>query len=248
MYDPFNEFGVFFINLYFLCLFIGIIYYPFDIVINKYVFNSFYITNVISIILYFLGIQFPNYTFLLFLLFLILYLILYAFYLFIIYVIPATGFETLFIPIRELLLAIPPLPLLINKGVFRMFKNFFGLFSGFINFEDFFKDYFDFSKQNIIQNVRIFNPNIDLLIESMQNNNKNNSNNINDDRNDVDVCINSQTPITTPDMNFVDLIMNEIKTTKNSVKCNLNSIKSYIKTASNEASMEATDKINRMND
>lgn len=241
MYDPFNEFGVFFINLYFLCLFIALIYYPYDIIINKYIFNSFYITNFISIILYFLGIQFPNYTYQLFLVFLVLYLILYAFYLIIIYIIPRTGFETLFIPIRELLLAIPPLPLLINKGVFRMFKNFFSLFGGLINFQDFFKNYFEFSKENIIQNVRMFNPDIDLVIETMQNNNKN-------DKNDVDVCINSQTPITTPDMNFVDLFINEIKNTKNTVKCNLNSIKSYIKTASNEASMEATDKINRMND
>lgn len=248
MYDPFNEFGVFFVNFFLVCLLLGIIYYPFDIIINKYLCNSFYISNVLAKILNFLGLQFPNYTHILFLLFLILYLILYVFYLFIIYVIPETGILTLFIPIRELLLAIPPLPLLINKGVFKMFSNFFGLFSGLINFKDFFKNYFEFSTQNIIQYIRMFNPDIDLLIENMKNNNTNNKNNNDDDKNDVNVCINSQSPITTPDMNFIDLIINQIKNTKNTVRCNLNSIKTYIKTSANNAVIDAKDKINHIND
>ena len=49
-------------------------------------------------------------------------------------------------------------------------------------------------------------------------------------------------------MNFVDLFMNEMKNTKNTVRCNLNSIKSYIKTTANDASMEATDTANHIND
>lgn len=245
MNDPINEFGIFFVNFFLICLLFGIIYVPFQIFINIYLCNKCFITEGISKLLNFFGIQFPNYTHPLFLVFFIIYLILYGFYLIIIYVIPETGGKTLFIPIRELLLAIPPLPLLINKGVFKMFGNFFGFLSGFIHFDDFFKNYFEFSIENIIEYIRIFNPEIDTLIENMENYNKNN--NQDNDKNDVDVCINSQAPITTPDMNFVNLFMNEIKNTKNSVRCNLNSIKTYIKTSANEASTEATDNINNIN-
>jgi hypothetical protein len=252
MSDPFNEFGVFFINFYFLCLFIGLIYYPYDIFINKYLCNSCYITEFLSKILNFLGLQFPNYTYLLFLIFLILYLILYGFYLIIIYIIPPTGFPTLFIPARELLLAIPPLPLLINKKVFYMFDLFFKFIGARINFNEFISNYFNFSKDNIIENLRIFNPNIDLLLEN--NGGKRNKGGDNDEqgeedyeeknsKTDVDVCVNSQAPITTPDMNFIDLIINQIKNTKNNIKCNLNSIKYYIKSTANNASMDAKDKI-----
>lgn len=247
MYDPFNEFGVFFINFFLICLLFGIIYLPYQIFINIYLFNKYFITEFISKILNFLGIQFPNYTYPLFLVFFILYLILYGFYLIIIYVIPETGIKTLFIPIRELLLAIPPLPLLINKGVFKMFENFFGFLSGFVNFNDFFKNYFEFSIENIIENIRFFNPNIDTLIEKMENYDKNNNQDNYNNKNDIDVCINSQAPITTPDMNFVNLFMNEIKNAKNSVRCNLNSIKTYMNTTANEASMNAKDNINNIN-
>jgi hypothetical protein len=268
MSDSFNEFGVFFINLYFVCLFIGLIYYPYDIFINKYLCNSCYITEFLSKILNFLGLQFPNYTYLLFLIFLILYLILYAFYLIIIYIIPETGLPTLFIPARELLLAIPPLPILINKKVFYMFDLFFKFIGARINFKEFITNYFSFSKDNIIENLRIFNPNIDLLldnIESTDDNNKNGgkrnkgsgNNGDNEDnqdheednyeernsKTDVDICVNSQAPITTPNMNFIDLIINEIKNTKNNIKCNLNSIKYYIKSSASNATMNAKDKI-----
>jgi len=268
MSDSFNEFGVFFINLYFVCLFIGLIYYPYDIFINKYLCNSCYITEFLSKILNFLGLQFPNYTYLLFLIFLILYLILYAFYLIIIYIIPETGLPTLFIPARELLLAIPPLPILINKKVFYMFDLFFKFIGARINFKEFITNYFSFSKDNIIENLRIFNPNIDLLLDNIEStdDNKNNggkrnkgsgNNGDNEDnqdheednyeernsKTDVDICVNSQAPITTPNMNFIDLIINEIKNTKNNIKCNLNSIKYYIKSSASNATMNAKDKI-----
>jgi len=249
MYDPFNEFGVFFINLYFVCIFLKIIYYPYDWIINKYLFNSFFLSNGISELLHLLGFTFTDNTYQLFLVFFVLYLILYGFYLIIIYIIPKTGFETLFIPARELLLAIPPLPLLINKGVFRMFDNLFGFLSGFVKFNNFFINYYEYSRSNILEYIRFFNPNIDLLIEGMKNgNNNNNDNDNNNDKSDVDVCTNSQTEITTPDMNFVDLFINQMKNTKTSVKCNLNSIKSYIKTSANDAKTDANDSVNHMND
>jgi len=233
MSDPFNEFGIFFLIFYLICLLIGFTYY-FIKYLLKFLFEDYFLTDIYISISHIIGITFPNFTYPLFLLFLILYLILYVFYLIIIYVVPETGLNTLFIPIRELLLAIPPLPLLTNKGVFSMFDSIFSYIGGYINFNEFFQKYFEFSKSNTIEYIRIFNPNIDSIIEKMENNIKNNNKN-NDDliensKNNVDICINSQAPITTPDMNFIDLFINEIKNTKNNVKCNLNSIKTYIKT------------------
>lgn len=234
MSDPFNEFGIFFLIFYLICLLIGFTYY-FIKYLLKFLFEDYFLTDIYISISHIIGITFPNLTYPLFILFLILYLILYIFYLFIIYVVPSTGFITLFIPIRELLLAIPPLPLLINKGVFSMFDTIFSYIGGSIQFKEFFQKYFEFSKNNIIEYIRMFNPNIDSIIEKMENiNNKNNNddnnNLIENSKNNVDICINSQAPITTPDMNFINLFVNEIKNTKNTIKCNLNSIKTYIKT------------------
>ena len=247
MNDPFNEFGIFFINFFFVCILLGIIAFPYDIIINKYLCNSSDLTEALSILLKLLGHEFPRTTFLIFLFFLMLYFILYLIYLFIIYEIPPTGIQSLFIPIREILLKIHPLPLLLDKGVFHMYDNIFNFFNGYINFKDLFREYYEFSKDNIISYIRIFNPDIDLIIENLKNKNDNSNENDNAN-NEVDVCINSQAPITTPDMNFVDLFINEIKSTKNNIKCNLNSIKSYIKTTANDAKMEATDNINHIND
>jgi len=64
---------------------------------------------------------FPSYTLILYYLVTIFFLFMYLIYLFIIFVIPETGFPTLFIPVRELLLSIPPLPALINKGIFSFY-------------------------------------------------------------------------------------------------------------------------------
>jgi hypothetical protein len=254
MNDPFNEFGIFFIVFFIVCVFLGLfVYYPFKLIVNDYLTNdNVHIVKAIKFLLNLFGVQFPSHTYILFLLFLILYLILYGFFLIIMFVIPKTGWETLFIPIRELLLKIPPLPLLIEKKVFYIFELFFGLFSGYINFNDFFNDYFSFTKDNIIQMIRIFNPSLDSMLDKIDNfNNKGDNKEVginDDDKTNVDVCVNSQAPLTTPDMNFIDLVINEIKNTKNNIKCNLNSIKYYVKSSANDASMNATDKINHMND
>lgn len=241
MSDPFNNFGVFFINLYHVGILFAITYYPVKL-FCEYMFGKFIIIDVILFIMYFIGIVFTSNTIFIYLLFLILYLIMYVFYLIIIYIIPETGFLTLFIPIRELLLKIPPLPILIDKGVFKTFDNFFSFIGGSINYKKFFNNYAQFAKNNIIEYIRLFNPDIDSIIEELQNKNKNDNDNDND-IGDVSICVNSQAPLTTPNMNFVDLFMNEIKNAKNNVKCNLNSIKAYIKTSADEASMETKDAI-----
>lgn len=239
MGDPFNEFGVFFLNFYHIGILFAIIYYPVKFFFRYNFGRNFIITNIILFIIYFIGIVFTTNTSFIYFLFLILYLIMYVFYLIIIHIIPETGFATLFIPIRELLLKIPPLPILIDKGVFKTFDNFFSYFGGSINFKNFFNNYAEFAKNNIIEYIRLFNPDIDSIIEELQNKN----NNTDDDIGDVNICVNSQAPLSTPDMNFADLFMNEIKNAKNNVRCNLNSIKAYIKTTTDETAMETTDAI-----
>ncbi len=66
---------------------------------------------------------------------LLFYLIFYILYLIIITIIPPTGPATIFIPIRELLLKIPPFEDLINFGVFRLLDKLFSVFGidGWIN-------------------------------------------------------------------------------------------------------------------
>jgi hypothetical protein len=53
----------------------------------------------------------------------ILFLILYIIYLIIMFIIPPTGIATLFIPIREMLMSIPPLQELKDKGVFDLYNS-----------------------------------------------------------------------------------------------------------------------------
>ena len=87
---------------------------------------------------------FPSYTLTLYYVITIFFLIMYFIYLFIIFVIPETGIATLFIPVRELLLAIPPLPALINKGIFNFYKSLFGVlgFTGDPSIANFSREYF----------------------------------------------------------------------------------------------------------
>lgn len=162
----------------------------------------------------------------------ILFIIMYIIYLVIIIIIPATGFATLFIPIRELLLAIPPLPQLSDRGVFRFFEKFINFFipNGSFNdkFKDFFTSYFDDMKYSVIEMIRVFNPDIDIIIEEMNNNNKKSE--IDNINNDVEVCINSNTEFTTPNTNYFTMLINDFKNTKYYIKCNLKNINSYVST------------------
>lgn len=95
----------------------------------------------------------------------IFYLIFYAIYWFIINIIPETGLLTFFIPIRELLLMIPPLPELTEYGVFRfieaLFKAF-GLSTPLEKFKAIMKAKYRFSRENMKRIVDYFFPDTDL--------------------------------------------------------------------------------------
>jgi hypothetical protein len=164
-------------------------------------------------------------------------LIMYIFYIIITTIIPETGFPTLFIPVRELLLMIPPLMTFEKRGIFRLITNIIEFFISFDSFKNrlikLFKDYYLFSKNNTYELIKLFNPKINIenftnVIENMNNNNKKME--LNNIKNDIDVCIGANSDITTPDMNYINILKNNIGDMKNSFKCNLNTIPAYIST------------------
>uniref|UniRef100_A0A6C0ENN0 Uncharacterized protein n=1 Tax=viral metagenome TaxID=1070528 RepID=A0A6C0ENN0_9ZZZZ len=178
---------------------------------------------------------FPSFTLIFYYLITILFLIMYFIYLFILFVIPETGFPTLFIPVRELLLSIPPLPALINKGVFNFYKSLFGVLgiTGDPSIANFSKEYYYFSKDGTYEILQLFNPyldvdKVDTVIEYMNNNNKKSE--IKNLKKDVDVCIDGNSDFITPDSTYTDILKNNINDVKNNVKCNLKSITPYIET------------------
>lgn len=172
-----------------------------------------------------------------YLLVLIFSLIMYLFYIIIKTIIPETGFPTLFIPIRELLMKIPPLQTFEDRGIFRIFSStieFLGMNTSFKDgLKKFLGDYYLFSKNNSYELIKLYNPHIDIenfknVIENMSNNNKTQElNNIN---NDIDVCVGSSSDLTTPDMNYLNIFKNNINDMKNNFKCNLNTLPAYIST------------------
>ena len=179
--------------------------------------------------------SFPSYTLTAYYLITIFFLIMYFIYLFIIFIIPETGFATLFIPVRELLLAIPPIPALINKGIFKFYGSIFSLlgFSGDPSLSKFAREYFYFSKDGTNEIIQLFNPHLNVekinnSIEDMNNNNKKTE--IKNLNMDIDVCINSNSDFTTPDTDYTGILKNNMNDVKNSVKCNLKSIVPYIQT------------------
>lgn len=179
--------------------------------------------------------SFPSYTLTAYYLITIFFLIMYFIYLFIILIIPETGFATLFIPVRELLLAIPPIPALINKGIFKFYESIFSLlgFTGDPSYSKFAREYFYFSKDGTNEIIQLFNPHLNVekinySIEDMNNNNKKSE--IKNLKMDIDVCVNGNSDFTTPDTDYTGILTNNINDIKNSVKCNLKSIVPYIQT------------------
>jgi hypothetical protein len=174
---------------------------------------------------------------------LVFYIIFYFLYLFIITVIPPTGFATFFIPIRELLLKIPPFPDLIEYGVFKLIGRLFEIFKINGMFKKFVKTneaLLAFSNDNI----KIV---LSYLFPSFKNNIDNFVNNVNIDKfnnftenkregiykkieNDTNICVaNNIIPIV-PNMSASERVTSIYKNQLTTVKCHANSIGSYVKT------------------
>jgi hypothetical protein len=177
----------------------------------------------------------------------VFYIIFYVFYLIIIFIIPETGIATLFIPVRELLLKIPPFPQLIKYGVIKLMDDIVmvsGLKGHLLRFFTFNKALFVFSKDNI---KRIFNhifPKLgDKIVEAM-NVKEEEENNDNkriepelDPKNKVykkietetDICASNKLINITPDMTEGEMQNARFKNTMITANCHSKSVGKYIR-------------------
>jgi hypothetical protein len=162
---------------------------------------------------------------------------MYGIYLIIKYVIPDTGFPTLFIPIKELLLKIFPLPDLEQAGIFRFYDAVVSVFY-FPTFEEKIKnllyEYYLFSKNGTIEVIKIFNPSIETetletaIIETLKNYNRDEK--YKKIEKDVNVCISNNIELTQPNATYIEDIKANINNIKTNIDCNMKSIGSYIST------------------
>lgn len=169
----------------------------------------------------------------------VFYIIMYIIYLIIIYVIPPTGFATLFIPIRELLLAIPPLPSLIKYGVFKLFDKIIeslGL-SGFVlKIVGIIGALFDFSRSNIKQVLLLLFPGMEKAINELEKKEepkeepkKEKSEIHKQIEQDKNICIAYNTKPITPDMSTSEKMKVNYTNLNEIIKCESQSIGNYIK-------------------
>ncbi len=164
---------------------------------------------------------------------------MYLIYLFIMYVIPPTGILTIFIPIREILLMIPPLPALQKFGVIRLMDRIMeaiymkGLLIKFVKING---AVFDFSRENIKRVLILLLPSLKDKIDKFTNNLEDKEEqtkgkteihkNIEDNKN---ICIAQNTKMITPDMSSGDRISNEFSNLFEMIHCESKSIGDYIR-------------------
>jgi hypothetical protein len=204
------------------CIFIGIIF-------NQDFKEIAEIKAILDSIYFFCG-KIPWWTQTLFIIIFLLFLIVYVIYIIIITIIPPTGFETLFIPVRELLLAIPPIPDFKSKGVFDIFDRIFW-FIGFNNegFKNKCTNYLFFCKEDVYDLIKLFNPHLNIeKFANMVENKDNQNRKIAEASDNIDVCIGSESSFTPPNASYVNIFKNNISDIKNKVKCNLDAIPAYI--------------------
>lgn len=168
------------------------------------------------------------------------YILMYMIYLFIVNVIPETGFLTIFIPIREILLKIPPLPALEKFGVIRLIDRIMEALylKGFlVKFVKINGALFDFSRENIKRVLILLVPSLEEKIDAYdrqmpkQEEKKEEVVNeihkkIEDDKN---ICIKQNTKMTTPDMSASDKISTEFSNLFETINCESKSIGNYIR-------------------
>ena len=121
--------------------------------------------------------------------FIIFYLIFYFIYVAIKTLVPDTGIQTFFIPLKEILLQIPPLPTLERYGIFRLIEcifNSFGITPALQGFIKFNLCFIDFSRDNIRTILKMIFPDIDFDSEKPLESKKTN----NDDSDEKDIMKN----------------------------------------------------------
>lgn len=172
------------------------------------------------------------------------YIIMYIIYLIIIYIIPPTGFATLFIPIREMLLLIPPLPSLIKYGVFRLFDKIIeslGLSGFLLKIVSIIGALFDFSRANIKQVLLLIFPGMDNVINELEKKEEKPKEKPKEEpkekkseihkqiEQDKNICVAYNTKPITPDMTTSEKMKINYSNINETIKCESQSIGNYIK-------------------
>lgn len=171
-------------------------------------------------------------------LFIIFYIIFYIIYIIIITIIPDTGFPTFFIPLKELLLKIPPLPSLIEYGIFKLFDSILDALKLSTSFKRFVKinlAFMNFSRDNIKNILKMILKDTDIEINLGDD--KENFSNINKEENpiykqidkDVNICYLNNKKMIDAGMSEVDKKYTEYANYKELIKCKANSIGKYIR-------------------
>jgi hypothetical protein len=170
--------------------------------------------------------------------FIIFYLIFYFIYIAIKTLVPDTGIQTFFIPLKELLLQIPPLPTLERYGIFRLIECIFKSFGispaleGFIKFN---LCFIDFSRDNIRTILKMIFQDIEFDIEKSSDDKK--SNNVEKKGNiihkqieeEVKICYKNNRKPMKIGMNEVERARIEYDNNQAYIKCKANSIGKYIR-------------------
>ncbi len=167
----------------------------------------------------------------------VFYILMYIIYLIIIYIVPPTGFATLFIPIREILLKIPPLPWLIDYGIFRLIEKLIkalSLTSFKMKIIQILTSLFDFSRDNIKKVLIMIFPSLANEINYLES--FENPELINIDSpiykqiiQDKNICISQNTKIITPDMDAGEKIKINFENIFETIKCESKSFGNYIR-------------------
>ena len=169
----------------------------------------------------------------------IFYLIFYGIYLFIINIIPETGIQTMFIPIRELLLKFPPLPELDKYGVFRLLDGIFkalGLSTIFKKLFGIQKSFYIFSRENIQKIINTLIPDYKLPEnERIEKKEKKDEPNVNDEvyqmiNTETNICIKDNTKPIEVGMSEIEKMKINMENNNEMIKCRASSIGKYIRT------------------
>lgn len=186
-----------------------------------------------------------------YILILLFYIIMYIIYLIIITIIPETGPKSLFIPIREILLQIPPLPSLIKFGVFKLMDKIvyaLGMNNFIKSIVSIIGSVLDFSRDNIKRVLILLLPN---YADEINNYNykieqeeikerevkeiKKEDDNIQENdikkqiEQDKNICISQNTEIITPNMSANEKININFSNIYNKINCEGKAIGNYIR-------------------
>ena len=183
-----------------------------------------------------------------FILIMVFYIIFYIIYIIIITIVPDTGIATLFIPLKELLLKIPPLPDLKKYGVFDLFDRIIRAFG----LEPFLKKLlginnalFIFSRENIRRIILMIYPEFDTAVLDKQIDEKKEQTGEKTKKNEpeqvennevydkidenIEICIANNRKEISPDMTASDRLKVQYENMNEMIKCRASSIGDYVR-------------------